>query len=1009
MSKITVSGFSTAAGSRWSGSTAYLQIYYAGSSPEAFSFSTGEVWKPSLTDFYREIECDLAGNVVDVDTFVLDSTPDITDRSDVFCYLRLVDAKRNKNTAILLGERWDIPISLGSTVTYEDLRVHNTPKVRRLDDRWSLSRTQIEELIEGRINVGNPATPTVLGRVKLSRAYSNPASPVVVTDEEFDDLADDLAAHIVGTTNVHGIADTSKLVVTSDARLNKVENYADFATALSTISSTPTTLYVTSAVTAQTATVPETITLKFIRGGSLNIATGQTLTILGAIEAPPHTIFTNILSGQGVLSFEGNKKVREVLGAWFGMKADSGTTDNSPYLQAAIDCLDRSKARMRIQLDRTWEGWYSFSSGIQMVDMEQICIEGSPGIGLISDTQTGVISRSAGTELRYTASGSSPFINGNCLVGSEFRNLIMRYTSPGFVGDFISFAADDSVGSGASVANIIDRCFIGGFGGNEAAMNDNAVNARMLLNLRNTVEIRILSSTFSHARRGIGGRVVPPSGVVGTPSTAYSNSVVIDGCRLQFLNENTSPPSGTGDTAGEGGYAVVCPGTQWDIRSCVFEPNEGPAFTNAIVRGITTEDPVVRAGINLPAAAVRVSNCGFWDSQGGGIACKIRGQGWLFEGNLIYIYNNGTTKLGQFLKVYGDATTETRGLVVIGNRFTGTVSVSDKSLIHLDITAAQAGKVTGIVWAGNSGDSEIAPPPPDIPWGATALTGLHYFSTEKTISGSPPHDIKTDEGLIRANAAGGAFTCRLPAAPVPGFTEFIKGRTVAFIKTDSSTNAVTITGAAGTETIGGAETSYRLTRQGQAVCFFNTDGTNWMVLWEGGRAALTGDDAVFMVPRVPTGGVGETTEAVSDSNNAVRAYRFKVTEPTRITKISFRIGTAGNVLAVGIYDSAGNKLVSADNISISAGTTTYTGTVTAITLLPDTSYFIAFAADTTVPTIGGTGSVAAGFLDLLNKPTTGKSWVSCANAMSGGVLPATLGALTGITSADSIPFWLLHN
>lgn len=218
MSKITVPSFATAAGSHWSGNAAYLRIYYYGSNPSAFSFSTGEVWSPSLENFYREITCALASNVVTIPPTIIDSTPDITNRSDVFVRMVLVDASRSEDSQILLADRWDIPVALGSTVTFEQLRIHNETPVRRFDDRASLSRTAIEELIEEAIGavVIPDATTEVKGKVELATDGETAAGVVVQgNDSRLPTLGQKAA--LAGTSGTP--SNVNRYVTDSDTRL----------------------------------------------------------------------------------------------------------------------------------------------------------------------------------------------------------------------------------------------------------------------------------------------------------------------------------------------------------------------------------------------------------------------------------------------------------------------------------------------------------------------------------------------------------------------------------------------------------------------------------------------------------------------------------------------------------------------------------------------------------------------------------------------------------------------
>lgn len=134
-----------------------------------------------------------------------------------------------------------------------------------------------------------------------------------------------------------------------------------------------------------------------------------------------------------------------------------------------------------------------------------------------------------------------------------------------------------------------------------------------------------------------------------------------------------------------------------------------------------------------------------------------------------------------------------------------------------------------------------------------------YFPTTSAskVSGDSPVTVAaTDENvLFRANATGGAITFNLPAAATAG-----SGFTVGFVKTDSSSNAVTLDGN-GAETIGGATTT-TLTKQNQAV-LIRSDGTNWQFVSERATGALRLLDTVSAT-EIASNAV--TTAKILDSN-----------------------------------------------------------------------------------------------------------------------------------------------
>ncbi len=122
----------------------------------------------------------------------------------------------------------------------------------------------------------------------------------------------------------------------------------DLSAALARVGSSQATLNVAQIVTVSTNTVvPENVTLKFSRGGALNIAAGVTLTINGGIEAGLYQIFT----GDGNVA--GDPKVEAVYPEWFYSGAyNSQSADWSPAINAAIDLANSGCKKVRLQSRR---------------------------------------------------------------------------------------------------------------------------------------------------------------------------------------------------------------------------------------------------------------------------------------------------------------------------------------------------------------------------------------------------------------------------------------------------------------------------------------------------------------------------------------------------------------------------------------------------------------------------------------------------------------------------------
>lgn len=123
-----------------------------------------------------------------------------------------------------------------------------------------------------------------------------------------------------------------------------IDDYSDnLSTAVSTIGATETTLFIdTQASVSGNITVPRTLKLAFLKGGSVDQST-YSLTINGPIEAGLFQVF----DGTGAVTF-GDGACEKIFPEWWGALADN-STDCTTALQAAIDSAEASDIR-KIQL-----------------------------------------------------------------------------------------------------------------------------------------------------------------------------------------------------------------------------------------------------------------------------------------------------------------------------------------------------------------------------------------------------------------------------------------------------------------------------------------------------------------------------------------------------------------------------------------------------------------------------------------------------------------------------------
>ena len=85
--------------------------------------------------------------------------------------------------------------------------------------------------------------------------------------------------------------------------------------------------------------LPANVTLDNTDGTGIKVNTGQLLTIAGPVVSPPKLFFANALSGQGTVSFSGNKVQTFVYPEWWGGGAGVAASTNASAFNAANTAL----------------------------------------------------------------------------------------------------------------------------------------------------------------------------------------------------------------------------------------------------------------------------------------------------------------------------------------------------------------------------------------------------------------------------------------------------------------------------------------------------------------------------------------------------------------------------------------------------------------------------------------------------------------------------------------------
>ena len=172
------------------------------------------------------------------------------------------------------------------------------------------------------------------------------------------------------------------------------------------------------------------------------------------------------------------------------------------------------------------------------------------------------------------------------------------------------------------------------------------------------------------------------------------------------------------------------------------------------------------------------------------------------------------------------------------------------------------------------------------------------------------------------------------------------------------------------------------------------DGTSWGTVMP---TVDTAGEGYFYAPYGPT--AGSNTAALA-SNNQVRVQQFVLSFRVLVANLAFRIAaaSAGGLAGVGMYDKDKNKLFALEGVDTTA-TGVKTGAVSPSVTLEPGVYYVAWTGDNTTVLFNG-GSATTPSAQILNAIAAKVG--NAANTSSSGVLPATLGTITGAVLAPAI-------
>jgi hypothetical protein len=134
----------------------------------------------------------------------------------------------------------------------------------------------------------------------------------------------------------HGDIDVLGYFVSNPTGID-CNKYASINAAVTAIGATQTTLVVSNAQTlTANLTIPSTLTLKILKGGSIVKASTYTLTVNGNFEADLYQVFSGFAAGD--VTF-GAGAIKEVIPQWFGATGN-GVSNDTLAIQSSLDSIN---------------------------------------------------------------------------------------------------------------------------------------------------------------------------------------------------------------------------------------------------------------------------------------------------------------------------------------------------------------------------------------------------------------------------------------------------------------------------------------------------------------------------------------------------------------------------------------------------------------------------------------------------------------------------------------------
>lgn len=276
----------------------------------------------NLSSVNKSVTCVVVAGVVTIPGITLTSTTDSLDNPTVTWTAKLYDQNGTPRDTFLANFR--LPASITPT-TWADIRLYNisVPKVPPLS---FYTTDQFNFILSRVFNTATKLNESTFGVGKSRTAPQDAANPTVI--------------------------EVSDPVVTSRIQAALLS----FAAGVAAQGSTKTTFTISTVMTiSASVSVPANLTLEFTNTGQLSVSSGQVVSVLGPIIAPPDK---QIFAGAGKVSLAGNTAQRTVWANWYGLNCAKGADDSvglnyaikSAWTQKEIRVTPRCQMRLDNQI-----------------------------------------------------------------------------------------------------------------------------------------------------------------------------------------------------------------------------------------------------------------------------------------------------------------------------------------------------------------------------------------------------------------------------------------------------------------------------------------------------------------------------------------------------------------------------------------------------------------------------------------------------------------------------------